>query len=226
VNQFPNNGLLDYCVVNFHQRIESSDFFYNFSLGCIVGCFLILSIDEKENAPSPRRFSKVIFTIGWYYTTLIVVVLSKYLLKDNTCNVHANSVSGHFNMVTFGILGLIDLYFFLGVNPRFSKGFFVFFGLYCISSFAMLYETYFNGYHSLRQVIYGSAMGIASFFLFTNVMLSIEQNNRVLVHFILWMTVSMNLYIFLSYQRIFLVILPSLIVQGVFYIVYRLRLRQ
>lgn len=81
----------------------------------------------------------------------------KNILNDYKCNNKANSVSGHMFFCCFWIILFCMILLMEKSYRQFRPSWmFVicFFGL-CLSSLLTLYQTYFDGYHSLRQMILG-----------------------------------------------------------------------
>ncbi|KAL0480292.1 hypothetical protein AKO1_007062 [Acrasis kona] len=132
----------------------------------VVGVMMLLLVVGNSNRRISRLF-QTLFTCGWYYCTWNVVAFLKLFLNDATCNRHANSVSGHFNMYIFALLSLSCLNSRLMTrDTKWTYGFKILFNVlyvaFAVTSGFTLYETVFLGYHSVRQSLYGITIGALS----------------------------------------------------------------
>lgn len=155
---------------------------------------------------SSRAIYLTLFTVSWYHISWGFLLFLKQYLNDSRCNIHPNSISGHFHYFVFSMLTLPFLFTFLsheqqkelvvhGAHSQHgttSNGIvrtvdrfcqhreLVFYGIYGILfllSVLCMNETYSDGYHSLRQIIYGSALAIVSHVLFIYVLTHIYSPN-------------------------------------------------
>eukprot|EP00667_Euglena_gracilis_P016238 EG_transcript_16973 len=104
-------------------------------------------------------------TILWYYASFAVVKVLKHVLDDRSCSKHANSVSGHANLFAFLFLSLPALRYMR--PPPLPSGRQELRWLLCYLLLValgvwQLWRTYFWGYHSLRQLVYGAGLGLIS----------------------------------------------------------------
>jgi len=102
----------------------------------------------------------------WYYSTFLILVVFKYWLGDTNCSLHENSVSGHTSHHFYFALSSLYLTHCLLKNSssnRFTKGVFITLTfLVTLFSIINLNRTYYFGFHSLKQMVYGSIFGILS----------------------------------------------------------------
>lgn len=85
------------------------------------------------------------------FSLLVVVVVLKEALRDNSCSKHANSVSGHAAVHFFALMSLRDCI----SNARSSYWLITLRWLHPIAMSIVLTNTYVGGYHSLRQLLLG-----------------------------------------------------------------------
>jgi hypothetical protein len=122
-------------------------------------------------------------TVLWYQSSYGVLWTLKFVLNDRTCSEFANSVSGHYNLYIFAGISL----FFLAVKSRrnawqlehyvnrkllrhmsmFKLTLSAYCVIACALTFAFLavlssWRTWTYGYHSLRQIAYGSLFAIVN----------------------------------------------------------------
>lgn len=176
--------------------------------------FLILSYVSLVlfHLSSPKRaIFLTLFTVSWYHISWGFLLFFKQYLNDVTCNIHPNSVSGHYHYFVFSMLTLPFLFTFLsheqqkdslmngkkksrsGSSTSGSSGgivvtidkfclrremaFFTIYGILFLLSILCMIETYSDGYHSLRQIIYGSTLAVVSHVLFMYVLTHIYLPN-------------------------------------------------
>merc|ERR1711879_1113371 len=121
----------------------------------------------------------------WFASTHGIGVTLKTLINDCNCNVHANSVSGHFAFFTFYMLAhpLLAAYLPRPHTSSYSGWIWLFVPAYIIffvGASITLSNTYLGGYHSLRQVIYGSMFSAAAFHLFCLLLANAFENHRMM----------------------------------------------
>jgi hypothetical protein len=136
---------------------------------------------------------------------LIIVILLKFLIDDHSCNIHPNSVSGHYNLIIFATLGLLYLYFKDEEKP-YSTYFWICFFVFKVSGWLMLYQTLFLGYHSIRQVVYGSLFAISWFILHT---LFVEKDYASALLIGLSVFGSFVLLIYMSHTKVIFTMIPT-----------------
>ena len=152
-------------------------------LACLIACCLIKSFLPSTSHPhlSALRFLdllKVLLAYMWYLAAYFTCNALKGYMGDSRCNVHANSISGHYLFHLYSGLALLHLHaqqthatVYSVVSPHFyarlfhsnvSKLFMFVFICYSLLSAIILMNTYLHGYHSLRQILYGVAMALVS----------------------------------------------------------------
>ena len=123
----------------------------------------------------------------WHYAGLILLSYVHYFsayflcnalkayLSDTQCNVHSNSVSGHYLFFIYVSMALlhqhihqlgcmhmslfnIQTYYKLFLSDIQNILFTVFYMGFVILSSLILYDTYMGGYHTIRQILYGIAL--------------------------------------------------------------------
>lgn len=181
-------------------------------------------VDSKEFKVNFHHIFLVLFSIGWYYTTLMVVILLKYFLEDRNCSKHPNSVSGHFNIVVFSFLTLVHLKFHNQLNPKLKLLYFLSFIVSLISSIIMLIYTYFHGYHSIRQIIYGTSTAIISFTLYSNIHPLIEKDLLLMILFGFWMIVTVSMFFYLNFFNVLMNAIFSILFQGFCFILHKTKI--
>jgi len=113
-----------------------------------------------QGLTSSKRYLKSLLLsniFGTYVFGSFVVLLLKNALMDSRCNVHPNSVSGH---------AFFNYYFFMSWfvtmkdfrrKSLIHRSLFIIVELLLSSSFML---TYFGGYHTPRQILYGTLVAI------------------------------------------------------------------
>lgn len=123
----------------------------------------------------PNARSTALFSLNyaslWFHCTYIYLAAFKGPLEDFNCvgrhTAFPNGISGHYCYFLFVAL---SAHRFtknrLKANPRASNilkaVILVLLALFGVGGTATLYRTFFHGYHSARQVLLGSAMGLLS----------------------------------------------------------------
>ncbi|PRP77834.1 rap guanine nucleotide exchange factor 1-like [Planoprotostelium fungivorum] len=126
----------------------------------------------------------VSYTIVWYICTYCLCYSFKEILGDYKCSRHANSVSGHYCYHIFYMLSVAYLTVRLERNPQVLSGYYQSHGrilsmfsrsmrpshrmislfltvIYACSLFT-LSQTYLFGYHTPKQIFYGSLLAVLS----------------------------------------------------------------
>ena len=169
-------------------------------LACLIACCLIKSFLPSTSHPhlSSMRFLdllKVLLAYMWYLAAYFLCNALKGFMGDNTCNVHANSISGHYLFHLYSGLALLHLHaqqthathhsivssaFYQRLfASNISKLFMFVWVCYSLISAIILMNTYLHGYHSLRQILYGVCMALVSHWLMMEVL---EMLDEMLIH--------------------------------------------
>jgi len=129
----------------------------------------------------------IAFTILWYCMTYTICFIVKHILDDQNCSSHPNSVSGHYTFHIYYLLSLPYLYMTLAeyqistskvINSKnkrddnslvqvFRNGPSVHtlamtYVLFVVSAVLTLTRTWTFGFHSLRQILYGTLLALIS----------------------------------------------------------------
>jgi len=133
-------------------------------------------------------------TLLWYVITFFICVLGKIALKDHACAAHPNSISGHYTFHIYYLLALPHLYFTIVYseftlakkaieNPKkeqikerrrsstATKGFnvnnilLITYLIFVITTMGTLSRTWLFGFHTLRQILYGSVLATLSHYI-------------------------------------------------------------
>ena len=169
-------------------------------LACLIACCLIKSFLPSTSHPhlSALRFLdllKVLLAYMWYLAAYFLCNALKGYMGDETCNVHANSISGHYLFHLYSGLALLHIHAQQThatqhsiVSPHFyqrlfhtnvSKLFMFVFICYALLSAIILMNTYLHGYHSLRQILYGVCMALVSHWMMMEVL---EMLDDMIIH--------------------------------------------
>lgn len=131
------------------------------------------SFSPPSSTPRPSLSSlfALLYTALWFHVTYILLCALKAPLGDFNCAgrhpFYPNGVSGHYCYFIFVTLSAPHLARVLLSSSTFAPRFLTlpsaaFATFYAIGAPATLYRTYAHGYHSPRQIVLGSALGIAS----------------------------------------------------------------
>ncbi|EFA83648.1 hypothetical protein PPL_02714 [Heterostelium album PN500] len=192
-NLFAN---IDYCYrERVYNKSWTRHSYLFLSLFCIIISAVLLVIWKpfKPLNIKDKKYTRSIFYIGytflWYGATYCLCFIGKKLLNDNLCNDRKqNSVSGHFLFHTFFLLAIPYWFFAIG---RFSykdsvrttstqrnelqlvKNNLVIFMViayigYIGASFVNLETTWSHGFHTIRQILYGTLLALISFHILLN----------------------------------------------------------
>eukprot|EP01117_Protostelium_nocturnum_P016241 TRINITY_DN6384_c0_g1_i1.p1 TRINITY_DN6384_c0_g1~~TRINITY_DN6384_c0_g1_i1.p1 ORF type:complete len:308 (-),score=41.18 TRINITY_DN6384_c0_g1_i1:4-927(-) len=175
------------------------------------------SKNELKNSSTSINWGSIFvssYAIVWYICTYCFCYSFAFLLQDWRCNRRANSVSGHFCYHIFYLLTVSYLTVRLASDPQnfsrylwsdregklviFSKRtristkitilFLVFiFG----SSIFTISQTYLFGYHTARQIIYGSLLAVFSHFILISSLYG-GRNNKHFLPLLLFALVSVS----------------------------------
>lgn len=128
----------------------------------------------------PKSRTRALHTLSvctlWFHATYILLAACKALLSDFNCAgrhpQYPNGMSGHYTYFIFVMLTLPLIYkqklcSTPSSSSSSSSSYVLYFtwvttGLFFIGGVVTLYRTFFHGYHSLRQILLGSALGTAS----------------------------------------------------------------
>lgn len=115
-------------------------------------------------------FTTVLATV-WFHTTYILLAALKAFRADFNCaGRHAffpNGISGHYCYFVFVLLTLTRFTRArIFANPSVSTSILLalstLLALFIVGAVATLYRTFFHGYHSPRQILLGTALGLVS----------------------------------------------------------------
>ena len=169
-------------------------------LACLIACCLIKSFLPSSSHPqlSSLRFLellKVLLAYQWYLAAYFLCNALKGFMGDLTCNIHANSISGHYLFHLYSGLALLHLHASQTHATHYSllsSGFYqrlfrsnvnklFMFVLTCYATISaiILMNTYLHGYHSLRQILYGVCMALVSHWL---MMETLDMLDELLLH--------------------------------------------
>lgn len=167
---------LDECVIyREHERpppvyIPMADSaLHNYSVFAIwAGMLTLLALPERR----ARGLYALLYTALWFHVTYVLLCALKAPLDDFNCagrhRLYPNGVSGHYCYFLFVTLcAPILARARLRANPTQQPAFIIapamlFFVLFAVGAPATLYRTWAHGYHSARQILLGSALGLAS----------------------------------------------------------------
>lgn len=160
-------------------------------LSLLVCCLSLVFVSGKRLL---YRMFHVLAAVAWYYCSWILVAILKQIINDTSCGRHPNSVSGHYNFFTFAILSVLFLKLKFDSEQSeegnrsgrradrvtlMSAVFGIFYVLFIAGSMLSLWDTYFLGYHSLRQVVYGATLGLVSHGLFAFALAQVRDQSGV-----------------------------------------------
>lgn len=142
---------------------------HNYSVLAIwAGMLTLLALPERR----ARGLYSLLYTALWFHVTYILLCAVKAPLDDFNCagrhRLYPNGVSGHYCYFLFvSLCAPILARARLRANPTQQPAFIVApamlcFALYAVGAPATLYRTWAHGYHSARQILLGSALGLAS----------------------------------------------------------------
>ncbi|EME27875.1 uncharacterized protein Gasu_45400 [Galdieria sulphuraria] len=143
---------------------------------------------------SPKKGAAIFlvsFVSLWFHLTYWFLLLVKGWLDDATCSFgrfigQPNSISGHYCYFTFCFLSLTSLFqvkqlywrdsrrgkqlkaTLLWILENYISKLFLY--TFIIGSIVTVYRTFFHGYHSLRQILYGLGLGCLSHALMETVL--------------------------------------------------------
>ena len=157
---------------------------------------------SSSSSPSSSEFGyhwwemfRILFCYLWYLAAYFMCNGLKSILGDFSCSNHGNSVSGHylFHCYTMWMVGYLhlsqkSLHYESIASTKFWRhllfdkkmriidyAFIILYPLYTIVVVSILMDTYFYGFHSLRQIIYGFAFAVLNFVLCTGILESVED---------------------------------------------------
>jgi hypothetical protein len=141
---------------------------HNYSVVAIWGAMLALLALPARRLPG---LYALLFTALWFHVTYILLCALKAPLDDFNCagrhRLYPNGVSGHYCYFLFVSLSAPIL---AGTRLRANAvqpaavivPAAAFFAFFAVGAPATLYRTWAHGYHSPRQILLGSALGLAS----------------------------------------------------------------
>lgn len=116
---------------------------------------------------------RALTTMVWYHCTYSVLAYLRMYLLDFMCSVKTpNGVSGHIHLYTFGLLATLHLFSLVrpqevdradSLIPYRQRVFAVLYGGFMVIALVMMSRTYYWGYHTGRQCLYGVLLGLVSF---------------------------------------------------------------
>jgi len=134
------------------------------------------------------------YAVVWYMSSYWLCHFLKTVLEDKTCSTHYNSVSGHYNFHLFFMFTFPWLLVRLRRDPRILPHFFhpniyrkqlqaviagkhphprrlllIYgtYGVFVLTSIAILARTWILGFHSVRQIAYGVLLALLSHWALT-----------------------------------------------------------
>jgi hypothetical protein len=163
----------------------------------IVQCINMSSGANIKNLLKSSEFVRVLYSYLWYLSAYFLCEGLKYLIGDNNCNIHSNSVSGHYLFHVYNLLTLFHLhaiqtkankksifdsafYRQLAKN-RMCKLFLALWAAYTVGSIIILYQTYFFGFHSMRQIVYGLLLAISIHWILIEILELMESYTNIAV---------------------------------------------
>jgi len=192
------DGYFDTCNMEREERPKTQSILFKIATILMLLCFCVTWYNDHCTTVNRNGSSLIknnalyllVYMASWYHVSWGFVIFLKKYLNDFTCNIHENSVSGHYHFFVFSILTIPFVFFFMkhhvhsireherGLKIR-EISFYVLYALLFVISIFCLLETYQHGYHSLRQILYGTFLAVISHFLFINVVLHVYQpSNR------------------------------------------------
>lgn len=151
------SNFLDSCFVDRFKKIPTKWAITKFYFSQLI-LFLFIIITPihfiKQNKNSVNIIYKLLFHLSFYFTSYLWCWMLKNALNDINCSRSANSVSGHTMLFIYSILVWFRVNMYGGIWS---------FLLWLLMSLSVLYDTYFLGFHSLRQMIYGATIGFLFF---------------------------------------------------------------
>jgi len=155
---YAENGFLDSCFIDRYQHKDVTSvantlkkylLFPSFvGLTIVILGFFLLALIKRRVITSIKDGVRILlFFASWYYCSFSLVTFLKISMNDTFCNVHPNSVSGHFNFVAFSLLSVYSASLIIGWR---DKSFMIFYSIYSLVAAFLMADTFFDGYHSLR----------------------------------------------------------------------------
>ena len=159
-----NNDYVDVCLVDRFEKkeqvvsnaiyLKKTFLFPSFLVLTLFGIVITLIYSyKKQYSPSThcRNWKETLRAIlqfsSWYYCSYSVVIFLKLYIGDHTCNIHPNSVSGHYNFILFSVFAFYILLKMVGWNDWKSTAFYY---LYVFVGVAIMLDTFVFGYHTFR----------------------------------------------------------------------------
>jgi len=157
--------------------------------------FFLLQLSVWKRASWTATFDglfSIAFTILWFIMTFLICTIGKFILSDHNCAQHPNSISGHYAFHVYYMLALPHLYMTLEhsvenaveannekrhLNKKKVKEetktlritkYSLLLGTYVVlvlTSFGTLTRTWMFGFHTLRQISYGTMLAIVSHYI-------------------------------------------------------------
>ncbi len=141
---------------------------HNYSVYIMWTAALMLALLPNRRAAG---LYSLLYSSLWFHQTYVLLAALKSLLTDYNCAgrhlTYPNGISGHYCYFLYVTLTLPRLALSrLASNRRMPRLLSVavtaLISLYVIGASATLYRTFAHGYHSMRQIFLGSALGFAS----------------------------------------------------------------
>lgn len=146
----------------------SDSLLHNLSVAIMWMAMIILSFLPQARMDG---LHSLILSSLWFHTTYILLAAMKAPLADYNCAGRhpnfPNGVSGHYCYFIFVMLTAPRFaQSRLQANPNIARSVLVpvsmLIALFTVGAVSTLYRTFFHGYHSLRQILLGAALGIVS----------------------------------------------------------------
>lgn len=150
-------SFLDICVRDrFTNPVELpfSTVVVSFCANILYSFYLLLNSNRKQIC-----LLKLVSIHGLFIAGVFVSYALKSIISDTLCNDKPNSVSGHaFFGVYFFIVWIMDYAGHSKIQPKIKRIL-----LILVNSSLVLTTsfTYYGGYHTLRQMLYGAALALA-----------------------------------------------------------------
>lgn len=157
----------------------------------VITLWMLIVLFVSSSPKKGASLFLVSFVSLWFHLTYWLLLLLKGLLDDTTCSFgrflgQPNSISGHYCYFTYCFLSLTTIFrvkhtYWKARNTtrswrstltqvadnHLSK---LLFYTFIIGGVVTVYRTFFHGYHSLRQILYGISLGCFSHALMETVL--------------------------------------------------------
>lgn len=165
---------------------------HNYSVYVMWTAMLILALLPNDRIAG---LYALLFSSVWFHITYVLLAAFKSLMNDFNCagrhETYPNGISGHYCYFLYVSLTIPLLARpRIAANPRAPSALYAvvtaLIAIYAIGATATLYRTFMHGYHSVRQIFLGSALGLSAhlsleFFLSDSLSPSIDTQLAMLV---------------------------------------------